>query len=164
MTLPAFADVPALIARGLKVNGAADTARAQAALDDVSTLIRQTAHTTWVDDTNELADVPDIVHAVCCAAARRAYNNPDNLRQETIEGYGDTRSGDIVGGVALTEDEREMIVQASASASPGLWVLGTTRGILETPGPRDRWGAPVMLPTTDGEPIAWLDPSELPPA
>ena len=172
MGLPAFAEIDdlrdrgVLIAEGDSSGGSDDETRAQAALDDVSTLIRQIAGKTWTNDAGDTldTDLPPIVFTVCCAAARRAYENPKNVRSELIDGYQDTLAGDTVGGVELTADERKLIEDAASIGGTlaGLWTLGTTRGPLETAGPCDAWDAPVMLPTTDGEPIAWLDPSELP--
>lgn len=168
MSMPAFASVADLIARGVDIDIAegeelsADQTRAQAALDDVSTLIRQAAGKTWVTDEEVDADVPDIVFTVCCAAAKRAYDNPDNVRTDTYPDYTETLAGDVVGGVELTDTEIKQVQQAAGNSAPGLWTLSTTRGPLETAGPCDEYDTPVLLPTDSGDPIAWLDPSELP--
>lgn len=157
--LSAFAEVDDLRARGVNIPvEAAAVARAQAALDDVSAEIRAVAGKTWDGE-----DTPDIVFTVCCSAARRAYENPSNLRSQSIDGYADTRDGTVIGGVELTDDEKHKVQQAAGGTSPGIWTLGTTRGELETAWPFDPWESPVLLPTSDGDPIAWLDPSELPP-
>lgn len=170
MVLPAFASIDDLRARGVKIaTGAppnADETRAQAALDDVSALIR-TVGIPWVDDADALvADLPPIVFTICCAAARRAYENPQNVRSENIDGFGDTIAGDVIGGVELSEDEKKLIARAAGGNSPRLGTISTTRGILETLGPFDAWDSPVLMGTdgaAGGEPIAWLDPSEIPP-
>lgn len=166
MVLPAFASIDDLIDRGVVIADEDAETRAQAALDDVSTLIRTIAAKTWVTDDALDADLPDIVVTVCCAAARRAYENPQNLRSEIYPNYTDVLAGDAPGGVALTADEERLIRGAGADGSfSGLWTLGTTRGPLETGGPCDPYDAPIMLATDGtggGEPIAWLDPSELP--
>lgn len=169
MGLPAFADIDDLRARGVKIaegtsGDSADETRAQAALDDVSALIRAAGQNDWVDDSGDLVTtLPDVVFTICCAAARRAYENPQNIRSENIDGYADVRAGDTIGGVSLTEDERKLIAQAAGGISPRIGTISTTRGILETLGPFDSWDSPILVPTDSGEPIAWLDPSEDPP-
>lgn len=171
MSLPAFASIDDLRDRGVTIatdvtSTVDDETRAQAMLDDVSALIRSVAGKTWVTDDALDADLPAIVVTVCCAAARRAYENPKNIRSSNIDGYSDVIAGDVVGGVELTEDERKLVRDAASIGGTlaGLWPLGTTRGPLETAGPCDQWDAPVLLPTdgASSEAIAWLDPSELP--
>lgn len=170
MVLPAFASISDLRARGVSIavgspDPSEDETRAQAALDDISTLIREAAGTKWVDDSDELADVPDVVFTVCCAASKRAYENPDNIRSETYPDYTEVRGGDEPGGVCLTANEIALVKKAAGSISPGLWTLSTTRGVLETQDIFGLDGTPLLLATDGtegGEPIAWLDPSEAP--
>lgn len=166
MVLPAFASIDDLIDRGVKI-GVDDGSRAQAALDDVSALMRSVAGKDWVTPPAVVLDtgLPGVLLTVCCTAARRAYENPSNIRSAVIDGYSDTRGGDVFGGVDLTATERRLVEQAAGSVSPGLWTISTTRGTLETAGFNDDLPDfyPVLVDTVGGEPIAWLDPSELPP-
>lgn len=48
--------------------------------------------------------LPDDLRGVILSAALRALNNPDNVAQESIEGY--SVSYGTTGGIALTDDER----------------------------------------------------------
>lgn len=123
--LPAFVDVETLAARipgGIDVD---DEARAQAALDDASTLVRAAAGIDWVDEHGQLvADVPDVVATVTAAAARRAFVNPEGLAQETVAGYGASYSS-ASGDVYLTKTERKLIRRAAGIASSGSITLAS---------------------------------------
>lgn len=166
MSLPAFAQVSDLRLRGVRIVGADDEARARAVLDDVSALIRNVAGEDWLDSSGEAIDplTPPIVIAIACQAARRAYENPSNLRQSAIEGYSETAASDPPGGLGLTDEEKQQIRAAAGTSTGGIWALPTTRGpTLET---ARGWGDPIMVETDGpggGEPIAYLDPSDVPP-
>lgn len=111
----------------------ADEARAQAALDDASTLVRLTTGQSYVDEDEELIDsIPDVVVVVTLAAARRAYLNPDDVRQESVGPYSVTLAGT---GVYLTDDEKALLspadtvrglssvrVAAPQQAAPSYWL------------------------------------------
>lgn len=103
----------------------ADQARAQAALDDASALIRAEAGTTWTnEDGTALVDVPDIIVTITVAAARRSFVNPDGLTAEAIGDYSSSfahASGDVY----LTKAERNAVRRAAGRS--GLWTLATTR-------------------------------------
>lgn len=96
-----------------------DGVRAQAALDDASALIRQEAGRNWVDEDHEaLEGVPDVVAAICLAAASRAMRNPEGATQASV---GDAsisyhRAG---GGAAvyLTDAEIRAVRKAAGRAS-----------------------------------------------
>lgn len=119
MALPAFASLDDLAARlGIAAFGDIDEARAQAALNDASALIRaETSPVTWITEGEVDADLPEVISTTTLQVARRAFNNPDGLSQETIEGY--SWSGGI-GGLALTDEEA-----AAVKAATGL-VTGLT--------------------------------------
>lgn len=123
--LPAFASTDDLAARHPGgVSGDADTARAQAALDDASTLVRAVAGKTWVDDNNELEDVPDVVFTVTVRAALRAFVNPSGVQQQSTgpfsESYANSSSD-----VYLTNKEQDMIRSAAAGGSGGIYGIDT---------------------------------------
>lgn len=153
--LPAFATVDDL---EIRAGHEVQRGRAQAALDDVSALIRLEASKDWVvgDPPALDPDTPPIVAAVCVTAARRAYENPNNYGQETIAGYSYSVKGDdSAGGVALTDAEIRQIRRA-AGGVPGLSTIGVTRGPLETAGCGG--GDRVFLETDPpGDPILWTE-------
>ena len=66
-----------------------DAARAGAALDDASALIRAEAGLTWADDDGELDEVPDLIATLCLKVARRSLRNPDGVtgQSESISDY-----------------------------------------------------------------------------
>lgn len=128
MGLPSLASVAALEARlGVEPDSLADTdlARAEAALEDASILVRAEAGKSWVDGLGALSGVPDPVATVVVLAAARAYRNPDGLASESIGGaYAYSYGSEAQGGVYLTDAERR-IVRVSASASRGVYTVGT---------------------------------------
>lgn len=101
-----------------------DYARAQAALDDASSLVRTEASVTWVNAAGELFEVPDVAVTVAIAAARRAFVNPDMIASESIQDYSTTFSSSS-SDIYLTKAERLAIRRITARS--GLWTLATTR-------------------------------------
>ena len=165
MTLPALADIPALDARIPGGLADADTARAQAALDDASALIRAEAGTNWTnDDGTELEDVPDVVVTICIAAARRALTNPDGVTEEAV---GDARRSYSESSldVFLKASEKALIRRAAGSFG-GITTIATTR---EDPintsdfGTVDRDGTIYCDVTPDGQPIPYLNVDQFAP-
>jgi hypothetical protein len=155
--LPAFATLDQLTAR--VAGGQVNDTRAQAVLDDASARIRAEAVKTWVDDAGALvADLPDIVVAVCLQAALRAYQNPERMTQEGI-GTGYVQSN-VSADVYLTKAELRLVRRAAGNT--GLWTKPTTRGRVET----SEWPwADIFLPTEiagegflEGESIEWAGP------
>lgn len=101
--------------------------RADAILDDASTLVRSEAGFTWVDEEEALEDVPDVAVTVTLAAAQRAFRNPDGLLGETLGSYSYRAADGTLPGVYLTEAEIRMLrrlaggsVQTVRTARPGL--------------------------------------------
>jgi GH24 family phage-related lysozyme (muramidase) len=107
----------------------ADAARAEGNLEDASALVRATARDDFVDEDEQLVDVPDIITSVTLSVAARAYRNPDGVRSEGIGDYQVTYAG-FGAGIYLTEAEQDLVKQASRRL--GVWSLATTRGELET--------------------------------
>lgn len=154
---PAFATLEQLTAR--VAGGQVDDARAQAVLDDASARIRAEAVKSWVDDSNALvADLPDIIVAVCLQAALRAYQNPERLTQEGI-GTGYVQSN-VSADVYLTKAEMKLVRRAAGNT--GLWSKPTTRGRIETSmWPWDDMFLPTALagePGAETDPIDWAGP------
>ncbi len=92
-----------------------DETRAQALLDDVTTLVNAEAQTEWTD-----ADAPDVVVTVCLAAARRAWSNYDGKIAETIGGYSYRVADTAATGVYLTEAEKRLVRRAAGIAEAGV--------------------------------------------
>lgn len=118
MALPELATLSDLSARGVDTS---DASRAQAALTDVSALIRmETAPEDWVDSSGDLEDVPDAVVAICCRVTARmlAHGDTDVVASESL-GSWSTRYRDTSADVLLTAGEREAL-RRIAGVSLGL--------------------------------------------
>jgi hypothetical protein len=124
MSLSAFAEVDDLAARipgGIKED---DEPRAQAALEDASALIRAETGMDWD------SDCPDIVFTVTLWSARRSFENPAQLTQETVSGWSGTFAS-ASPDVYLTSNEKRLVRKAAGLAEVG--VIPTSRGdLLET--------------------------------
>ncbi len=90
----------------------ADSARAQAALDDASALIRAEAGITWVNDDDELTDVPDILVTLTCKAAQRVIVNPDGQSQSQTGPFGGAWAN-ASSDVYLTKYEKNLVRRAA---------------------------------------------------
>lgn len=118
--LPPLASVADLSLRlGVTLAGT-EADRAAAVLDDASALIRGEAGTDWVDDAEQLADVPAIVASITIAVAYRAFRNPDGVAQTSL---GDASvsydRGDGQAAVYLTRDERRSVRRAAGTSAVG---------------------------------------------
>lgn len=114
----AYADLDDFTARlGRSLNAGAETARAQAALDDASALI---------DTLITVPDpAPDGVSAITCSIALRVFGNPDQLTSETIGTYSWRVDG---AGLFLTAyEENALRRMSSTTTTSGLWTQGVTR-------------------------------------
>jgi hypothetical protein len=124
-----------LDARGIAY---ADTAQAQAAIDDASAVAR-TCVGTLLDDV-ETPDTPATVVAIVAGMVRRQITNPRALTQESLGDYSYSSGGD--GGVASlfpTKRERQLLRRAVGALGAGsvamegyLPVQGTETSISET--------------------------------
>ena len=132
--LPAFASVDELADRVPGGIEAGDEARAQAALDDASALIRAETGRSWVTD-GEL-DLPtgddewkaDILAKVCLGAALRSFLNPDNRsgESESIDGYSHSEQwSNSSPDVYLSSSEKAQLARTLGGG--GLFVISTTR-------------------------------------
>lgn len=133
----ALADIEQMEARlGVSLDPeSADGARAQAALDDASALIRAEAGKDWLDEAGALAaDLPVIVQQIALAVALRAYRNPDGATQTSIGDVSISFSGrGGVGSVYLTADERRAIRKAAGVATVKSVALETPYGLRAMP-------------------------------
>jgi hypothetical protein len=104
--------------------------RAESILFETSSLIRDVAETTWVNETtNALLPVPHRIRQIALSVAYRAFTNPEALSQRTI---GDSsksfdRAGLDGGEAVYLTDAEEKAVQKAAGTS------GMTVVTLESP-------------------------------
>lgn len=129
--LPAFATVDDLELRLPQAISNVDRPRAQAALDDAASLIREAGGKDWVtdDDPPVLDDPPDILLTICCRAALRSFVNPEGVSQEAAGPF--SRSiANASSDVYLTKNEVAQVRRAAGKV--GLGTIQTTRGDLET--------------------------------
>lgn len=159
MSLPAFATVGDLIERRPGGVSEGDRARAQAALDDASALIRAEVGADWLDPDDSLrlaVNVPGIFLSVACSAARRAFDNPDGLQSEQLASGYQAAYANSSSDVYLTAAERRVIRKAAGIST--LWTQSTTRdpdGLgLETANVAD--GPTTLVPVDPpGQPVPW---------
>jgi hypothetical protein len=126
--LPALVTVPLLEARlGLDPDSLVDGeyARAQAALDDASALVRLEARQTWYDTVTDTVLAPDVIVRVVLAVAQRVFTNPDSTVQETVGPFS-RRLSEVGLGPYLTEAELALVRRFRPSDT-GLWTLRTQR-------------------------------------
>lgn len=110
--LPALATIEDMEARiGHPITDPAERARAQALLDDASSLVRFVANQDWMDDTFDppvIGVVPDVVTSITCAAALRGWYNPAGIESAQL-GAVSVRYG----GAWLSGSEREALAMWS---------------------------------------------------
>lgn len=122
MSLPAFATIDDLGARLPGGIPTGDEARAQAALDDASALIRSIAGKTWTTDGALDDDVPDIILTIAVSAARRSFVNPSGVTQEGETAGPFNRNvsyANASSDVYLTKAEKSQVLDAAADAGDG---------------------------------------------
>lgn len=108
MAQPALATLTDLSARGVDTS---DASRAQAALEDVSSLIRvETSPEDWVDADGDLESVPDAVVAICCRVTARlmTHGDTDVLQRESLEEWSATYR-DTASDLLITPGERKTL-------------------------------------------------------
>ncbi len=117
---------------------ASSTPRAVAILSAASTLVRQHTGRAWVDGdgpTSDATDDPvrfDAVQQVVVLVAERVWKNPNGNTQQTTGPFGATVADWAALGLALRDEEKEMLGGTSGGI-PGLGTISFTRGDLETP-------------------------------
>lgn len=133
-----------------------DGARAQAALEDASSLVRTITERDYVDDHDELiAQIPDVVTTITLQAAYRAFLNPQGAVQSSVGDVSVTYSrSDTAGAVFLTSAEIRALRKASGASGVGSLELAT--GYIPPSGRddgRDVLLAPAQDPGSDPIPL-----------
>jgi hypothetical protein len=101
--------------------------------------VRSRVGRTWVDDDGNLIDVPAVARSVTVQCAGRVWRNPDAVVHRTTGPFSERYAEQAGQGMWLTKTEQQMLDRLR-TPSGGLWVLGTTRGDLETAGPSVGYG------------------------
>lgn len=119
--------------------------QAEARLADASAIVRAYAGRTWLDDDNQLENVPADIPGVVASMVERATRNPSGTTQETAGPFSRSFGSDAATRLYLTKMEKLVVRAAVGRLSVG--VLPTSRGDLETPAVRGDWrvgGVPVI--------------------
>ena len=119
-TLDQFSDRLGVAPTGSEVK------RAAAALEDASALVVAEAGRDWLNEHDDLVDVPPAIVAVTIDIARRIYRNPDGVTQTSV---GDvsvsySREGGA-SGAYLTRSDRAVIRRAVGRPTAGVVTLTT---------------------------------------
>ncbi|BCJ41670.1 hypothetical protein GCM10010168_53320 [Actinoplanes ianthinogenes] len=141
MSLPPLATVEALTVRlGGEALAGADLARARAALDDVSALVRLEAGVDWVAADAATITAPAAVVAVVLAAALRGYRNPDGFQSESVGSYSYQYAQGSTS--AYLSDAEIRIVKAAATGRARAYSIRTPPAYEWPTQPRAPWEAP----------------------
>ncbi len=93
--LPPLATLSQFEARiGRSVTAGAETDRANALIEDASSLVRFEAGEDWVDENGILTVVPDVAVTITLASATRGWYNPAQVQSEQL-GAAMVRFGDV---------------------------------------------------------------------
>jgi hypothetical protein len=143
--LPSLVDLETLGERlGVTIDAdSPDGIRAQAALDDASALIRQAASYNWATVDGDMLTVPDIIVAIACAVAYRAFKNPTGATQASVGDVSVSFSGSPGGAVYLTKNEHAAV--RKAAGRPGITTIQLESDLLAADDP--------LLAPTEGDPI-----------
>jgi len=96
----------------------ADLARAEAALEDASALVRSVAGRDWVDEDGVTITAPATVIVITLLAAKRAFLNPRGFSYEQTGPFSYQLPRDQT-GLMLTEDEKRVIREAAGRYGVG---------------------------------------------
>lgn len=120
MPLPPLAQPEELAYRLGREFTDAELPRVEAALDDVSALVRGEAGRSWVDpETGLVTGVPDSIRTVVLRVAERLMRNPQGFRSESAGDYSFQRYDADDAGPYLTD--REIAIIRKALGRTGLW-------------------------------------------
>lgn len=111
MSDPSLASIDDLSSRLPANSGTVDATRATAALIDASAVVRLEAGEDWLDDDGVLETVPDMVVAVTCASAARAYLWSGNVMSEQV-GSWSAQYASREDALSLTPSEKRLIRRA----------------------------------------------------
>ena len=92
----------------------ADSAQAQAAIEDASAVARACVEPTF-DDLEAGATVPGVVVAVVVGMVRRVLTNPSGFAQETLGDYSFATGGGGVATLLPTAREKRVLRKAAAA-------------------------------------------------
>lgn len=110
MALVALTDFEDRLGRTL--TDAAEISRANAAIEDASTVVLEVGDSTWTS-----ADVPDAAATVVLSVARRVFENPEGATQKSVGdlsvSYGSVSSGSVANPLELTSRERRRVRSAA---------------------------------------------------
>ena len=101
---------------------AADVDRVTAFLVDAYALVEDVTGADYIASVT--GDMPTVIVAIVCAAARRAYNNPSDLQSETIGDYS-WRISASTSGVCFTPAEVRAVRRAARLSNVGSLTLST---------------------------------------
>lgn len=149
--LPPLATVSALAAWVGQAIEPADP-RAGAVLSGASALVRAFTGRTWVNDQDELDDVPDAVATIVVQAASRVWHNPSGAVSWTKGPFSERYSESAVAaGLYLTDTEKELLAEfQTGQSATGLGTITFTSG---APG-RNTLYVPTA-PAPSGYPFPW---------
>lgn len=155
--LPPLATIEQLEARlGRQLTDPAEIDRANALLEDASSLVRFEAHTDWIDpDTGLPVPPPDVAVTITLASATRAWYNPAQVQSEQL-GAAMVRFGDVW----LTGAEADRLARLGGTS--GLTSVELTGGYgFERPywlgyAPCDNNGDGATVPYADWAPIGYM--------
>jgi hypothetical protein len=102
---------------------------AEAVLAAVSARVRDLAGETWVDEDDELEDVPDVIVGIVQSVALRVWVNPDARSSSSTGPYS---AAWATLGLSFTAEEVAAIKRAGGVGWSGIGTIGTSRGPLET--------------------------------
>jgi hypothetical protein len=124
LALATVADLEARLGLDADTLAGAERVRAQAALDDASTLVREEARQEWV--TGGTITAPAVVIRVALGAALRNYRNPESEIHQVVGPFARTIKATET-GVYLTTAELGIVRRYRKTATT-LWAQRTTRG------------------------------------
>lgn len=107
-----------------------DADQAEARLGQASAIVRAFARQTWLNDDNDLENVPDDIPGVVTAMVERASRNPDGATQESAGPFSRSFGPDAASRLYLTANEKSVI--RAGVGSTGIGTLSTSGGDLET--------------------------------
>jgi len=101
-----------------------ELARAEAALEDASALVRTAGRQSWTDATGE-NPAPEIVVIVTLRLAKRIYQNPEELRSAQLGDYSYQRANAdgllTAAELALVREAAGIVDSAFSVRTPGYW-------------------------------------------
>lgn len=118
--LPSLADTDDLSDRLGRELTDPEVARAEAALEDASALVREEARRDFAEGP------PPAIQAVVLTASLRVMRNPDGFVQEMIGSYSYRRREDDV-SVYLTAAEKAICARYRQTGGNGLWTMKIQR-------------------------------------